>query len=231
MTAKLAREKLLKQIYAPLHAVSRDFLAHHRIMSSGECWSNWHKPHEIDRFASLQERHRDVLGEIDRLKAVTPMSKAVVMPVVDEYAHQSVQIENNALSLGDSRTIATCLEEKLLHKVSLGTYNTARLKHLDLPTANEILPGKSENDVAELRNHILISRWVALNALQGPNQGTAGLKLSEISNLQVLMLRNTQSEHLYAYGWGPRTQPGDYRQTPIRSNFNPLRVIERLTAV
>lgn len=241
-----------------------------------------------------------MLKEIDQLKAVTSMnSNAVALrTIVNEYAHQSVRIEQNSLLLSDSRIIAANLEEKLIpdkmflrsraapalntskssrvdrsdsgessknvagdvdqdatpdhpqnnsapptttsgstaqsskpmistrtirdEGESLGKYNTARLKHVDLPAANELLPRMPENDVVELRNHILISRWVALNALRC--QGTSGFELSEIRDLQALMLRDTVSEQLYAHNWGPRTQPGDYRQIPISSKFNPLRV-------
>jgi len=221
---RLARERLLKQIYAPLNAAGRGTLAQDRMKNSGDCWSKWHKPDDIDRFASLQEQSKHILVEIDRLKAVTPMASnmTVVTRIVDDYAHQSVKIEQNSLLLGDSRIIAENLEEKLLQKISLGTYTTADLKHVDMPATSKVLPGKPENDVVELRNHILISRWVAINALQ--SQGTLGLDPREIRDLQALMLHNTLSEQLYAHNWGPRTQPGDYRQIPISSKFNPLRV-------
>jgi len=113
---RLARERLLNQIYAPLNAAGRGTLAQDRMKSSGECWSEWHKPDDIDRFASLQEQSRDILEEIDRLKAVTPMDSnpLVVIKIVDEYSHQSVKLEQNSLLLGDSRTIAANLEKKLL---------------------------------------------------------------------------------------------------------------------
>jgi Fic family protein len=80
----------------------------------------------------------------------------------------------------------------------------------------------SESEVAELRNHVVVSEWVAKSAVQ--KRGTCGLSEQELRDLAAIMIKGTESEKLHTHGWGKRTKPGEYRLIPIRVKTNPLRI-------
>ena len=76
--------------------------------------------------------------------------------------------------------------------------------------------------MAELRNHIVVSRYLAEVGLTSPN--TAGIPISEIRHISRLMLQGTDAEDLYSYGWGKRLALGDFRFAPITVRSNPMRI-------
>jgi Fic family protein len=100
--------------------------------------------------------------------------------------------------------------------------STSEVSKLALPTSEELLPGKNVNQVAELRNHILVSRYTTDVALNNP--GTAGMSVADIKQLSMMILRGTDAETLYAVNWGKRMQIGEYRSAPIGVISNPLRI-------
>jgi len=142
--------------------------------------------------------------------------------LVAEYAYQSVAIENNKLKLGDSIFVRDALVEKIFKSTDISTASTAYLKSLSMPTAQDLLPRDSASQVAELRNHILVSQWVALSAPQ--KRGTVGLSERELCDIAAIMVLDTDSEALYSAGWGGRYNLGQYRRIPMQVQSNPLRV-------
>jgi prophage maintenance system killer protein len=164
-----------------------------------------------------------LLGEIDRLRISVklPMS-TIAKTLVVEYAYQSVRIEANHLDLGKSQIIADSLNDRVFQHVDMGSLGASSLTSLTLPTPTDLLPRRDSSEVAELRNHIIASRWVAETAAQQP--GTAGLSEVELCSLAALMVKDTASEALYNSGWGGRSNPGDYRKVPIQVKSNPLRI-------
>lgn len=100
--------------------------------------------------------------------------------------------------------------------------STSEISKLTLPTPEKLLPGKDVNQVCELRNHILVSRYTTEVALHNP--GTTGMSLADIKQLSLLLLRGTNAETLHAFSWGKRVQLGDYRPAPISARSNPMRI-------
>lgn len=141
--------------------------------------------------------------------------------LIAEYAHQSVRIEGSEVGLGDSILIDEELNDKLFRHLDLPNFSADALTSLELPEVDTQSRDKSQ--IAELTNHIVISRWIAEVASRA--KGTAGLTESEIRTLSATTLKGTASEAIFKLGWGQRISPGDYRSTPISVKFNPLRIV------
>jgi Fic family protein len=139
--------------------------------------------------------------------------------LVSEYAHQSVQIEDNRLQLGDSIKIYDFLASSFFQP-DLSTMSSQDLYQADIPEVNFLLPDADASQVTELRNHILASQWIAETASQQP--GTPGLDEDNIRHLSAVTIKGTASEALYTRGWGDRVKLGGYRSTPISVRSNPL---------
>jgi hypothetical protein len=143
--------------------------------------------------------------------------------LVSEYAHQSTSLEQNPLHVDDSVVIFDELERQLFCNIdSLAVMSTSEVSKLALPTSEELLPGKNTNQVAELRNQILVSRYITEAALKNP--GTTGMSEADIKQLSMMILQGTDAETLYAINWGKRMQIGDYRSAPISVKSNPMRI-------
>ena len=100
--------------------------------------------------------------------------------------------------------------------------STSEASKLALPTPEELLPGKNANQVAELRNHILVSRYITEAALNNPS--TTGISVVDIKQISMMILRGTDAETLYASNWGKRIQIGEYRLAPISVKSNSMRI-------
>lgn len=147
---------------------------------------------------------------------------AIVENLIAEYAHQSVQIEDNNLKLGESIQIKDHLASTLFKEIDLASTSVSELSQTGLPDVHYLLPHADASQVAELRNHIVASYWVTETALQNP--GTAGLDEDNIRHLSAVIIKGTNAEAVYALGWGKRVMPGEYRQAPIAARSNPLRI-------
>jgi len=226
--ANKPRDDLLKSIYHPAFAnLNKDSPEYDDLARSGRVWENFFKPGNIEPYLQAQSDLKERLTEIDELKewyskksnARTDLLRALVC----EYAHQSTSLERNPLHLGDAVVIFDKLEKQVFSNIdSLDVMSTSEVSKLALPTPEELLPGKDASQVAEIRNHILVSRHITEAALNNP--GTAGMSEADIKQLSMMMLRGTDAETLYAFNWGNRIQLGDYRSTPISVRSNPMRI-------
>ena len=142
--------------------------------------------------------------------------------MIAEYAHQSVQIEDNRLLLRDSIIINDYLSSTFLQEKYLSSLSANDLCKTSLPDLHFLLPDADPSQIAELCNHIIACYWVAGKALQSLD--TPGLDEKEVKSLSALIVKGTSSEALYSHGWGKRITPGEYRQTPIAVKSNPLRI-------
>lgn len=140
--------------------------------------------------------------------------------LVREYAYQSVQIENNRLKVGDSAIIYDYLADHFFDSVP--KMSSKDIAGADIPDVASLVPDAEPSQVAELRNHIAASQWIAEIASQ--NIGTPGLNEEDVHNLSALTIKDTESELLYTHGWGKRPKFGGYRATPIAVKSSPLRV-------
>lgn len=224
-----SRVELLKSIYGPAVAdLKKDSPEYDALARSGRIWEDYFKPGNIEPYLQTQADLKEILIEIDEIKEWLQKKDNnarinVLRSLVCECAQQSTSIERNPLDLGDAVVISDELERLFFRNLdSLGLMSPSEVSNLALPTPEELLPGKNASQVAEIRNHLLVSRYITEAALKNP--GTPGKSEADIKQLSRLMLRGTDSETLYAFNWGKRIQLGDYRSTSIAVRSNPLRI-------
>ncbi|KAH8820162.1 hypothetical protein F5884DRAFT_744523 [Xylogone sp. PMI_703] len=197
--ATQTRLDLLKSVYHPAFAsLKKDSPEYLALARSGKVWENFFKPENIEPYLQAQSDLKQTLSSIDELKLLYQKNEkskiALLRALVPEYAHQSTSLEQNPLHLGDAVVIFDELERKLFrHIESLGTMSVSDVSTLALPAPEELLPHKDANQVAELRNHVFVSRYITESALNNP--GTSGLSVADIKQLSVAMLRGTDAEN------------------------------------
>ncbi|KAM0250006.1 hypothetical protein ACHAQJ_008812 [Trichoderma viride] len=195
------------------------------LAESGKVWEDYFQPGDSERYGyfKLQKLHAPLLKEIDGWKdsLITPRGR-LIRSLVADYAHQSVFIEQNKLLQGHSALIDHHLASTLsnTHLASLSATDLAQ--QITLPDVHFLIPDADASQVAELRNHLVASHWVTETALQNPL--TAGLSQDQVQSLSAVIVKGTDSELTYKYGWGGKVVPGDYRSAPIQVKSNPLRI-------
>ncbi|KAK3935648.1 fic doc family [Diplogelasinospora grovesii] len=217
------RETLLREIYAPFANLEKGSPEYENLALSGKVWEDYFQPADSERYGYLkiQQLYTPILREIDTLKeSMRSLRSAIGQDLIAEYAHQSVQIEDNKLELRESIKINDYLASALFKKVDLASTSASEISQTSLPDVHYLLPHADASQVAELRNHIVASHWVTDAALQ--NLGTPGLNEDDVRCLSALVNKGTNSEWIYTHGWGKRIVLGDYRQTPISVRSNPL---------
>lgn len=238
-TTKSAREALLRKIYAPALQVPKHSLAYYRLSQSGALWKQWHRPEDTSPYLALQrssESFQRQLREIDELRGLvkTPLVELAKNEAV-RYAWQSCALEMNPLSLEDAIAIDRRIEDAVFKGMKFRETSAQQLRDLRLPSPRKLLREKEEAytpaQIAEVRNHIVVSRWVAERSTSPLFSHTAGLEDAEIRALLTILLEDTPSVRLYTYGWGPHLPVGEYRQYPIRVRSNALRVFPYHTEV
>lgn len=222
------RVEILNSIYKPAFGKrvkgSPDYEA---LANSGKVWENYFKPQNIQPYLVAQSKLQETLKNVDEHRQVLHERESNLesstRALVTEYAHQSTAIEGNRLLIGESIAIEDELDRQFFNHIdNLGSMSTHALAIINLPSANALLPHKDEDQVAEMRNHLVVSRYLAGRGLA--SHGTSGLSLSDIQFLSKAMLVGTRAELLYKLGWGRRIKLGDFRATPISVRSNPLRI-------
>jgi hypothetical protein len=131
---------------------------------SGHVWERHFRPGDIVPYVEAQTELKETLREIDKFKIVmdTRMQKqkrAIITSLMTEYAHQSTSLEQNPLHLGDAFVINEKLEEQLFEPLhNMKDVDLEQVSQLELPSAEQLMPYHNSSQVAELRNHLLISR-------------------------------------------------------------------------
>ena len=238
---RFQRSERLKEIYKPFDKLIKSTKEYQELARSGQVWENYFKPGDSKKlgyfalqrvslsisYLTLKISHSRLQDLAETLEKIDNLKQGMSIPVdmmaknlIAEYAHQSVQIEGSQVNLGDSVLIDNELNDKLFRNIDLGNFSVDALISLELPKINT--QSRDSSQIAELTNHIVISRWIAEVASRAP--GTAGLTESEIHTLSAITLKGTASEAIYNLGWGTRVSLGDYRITPISVKFNHLRI-------
>ncbi|KAF3344057.1 Translin-associated protein X [Verticillium dahliae VDG2] len=219
---KAQRAALLRKIYAPFSRLERDPPEYTRLAESGRVWESHFRPGDMTYlgYDALQKKYRANLAAIDELRDILkPHLGQVAKALVTEYALQSVFIENNPLRLQDARAAFAALSHKIFNRVNLASLDAADLIHLDLPTVDKGVTLDS-SAMAELKNHIVASQWIAENAGLHPN--TPSIDEKQMTELAALTVKGTASEAVYIGSWGGRVPLGGYRRAPISVSSNPL---------
>ncbi|KAK3301823.1 fic/DOC family protein [Chaetomium strumarium] len=212
------RAVLVRRIYEPLTRLEKGSPEFTELLQSGKVWEDHFDPGNSSRYGyyKLQDVHERSLQEIDQLKKSMRLpDRSIIESLIAEYAHQSVMIEDNKLGLGDSALLNDHLTATFFESKDIASMSASELAETKLPDLQSLLPGAEPSQVAELRNHIIASHWVAHKALQ--SVGTSGLNEEEVKCLSSLIIRGTSSEGLYSR-WG------GYRQNPVGVASDLLRV-------
>jgi Fic family protein len=222
------RLELLKTVYSPaFEKLQKSTPEYTALARSGKVWENFFKPQNIKPYLAAQAKLQDILNCADKHKLFfskrTDVMKTVTRALVTEYAHQSTAIEGNNLRIGDALDIEDELEKQSSLTLSdLAGMSSQTLANLSLPAPDALLSSKDPAQVAELRNHIIVSRYLVEIGLA--NSGTAGISLTDIKQLSRAMLVETASEKLYTHGWGKRIGLGEFRSASIAVRSNPMRI-------
>lgn len=223
-----SRLTLLKAIYSSAFGkIEKNSPEYKALARSGRVWENFFKPQNIEPYLAAQVKLQRILAEVDKQKLFfsrrVDLLKSINRALVKEYAHQSTAIEGNPLRIGDSLVIEDELEKQMFVNISnLSGLSVQDIADLPLPSSDALLPNQNAAQVAELRNHIIVSRYLTETALANP--GTAGISLTDIKQISHIMLAETGAEDLHTPGWGKRAALGEFRSLPITVKSNPLRI-------
>lgn len=161
------RRKRLLEIYAPFAKLEKNSPEYNALAYSGKVWEDYHHPGDSAKqgYEKLHQKHTEILAEIDSLKKSMELPVcSIAKSLVTEYAHQSVQIENNRLKLGDSIKIYDFLSTSFFKQFDLSTMSSQRIYEIDIPDVTFLLPAADTSQTRELANHIVASQWVAETA-------------------------------------------------------------------
>jgi hypothetical protein len=96
---------------------------------------------------------------------------------------------------------------------------------VSLPLPEELLPNKDPSAVAELRNQLFLSQYLAENATRIASSPVfAEPDLHDIQTMSSVLLRGTMAEKLYENTWGSKRPLGAFRGVPIRVRSHPLTI-------
>ncbi len=220
------RRDLLARVYAPFRQLKEGSDEWHKLAHSGRVWEDYFKPADSATYLNAQQENEEMLAFIDRMNSwvVAHLDRRrLTLTLVPEYAHESVAIEGNCLSAGDSFIVYEKMDKGIFDELEdLASISVEALSTISLPEAADLLPGKDSSQVSELRNHIFVSRYIAEKSLKCPR--TVGLAWDEIRKLQAILIKGTQTEDLYANNWGTRIKPGEIRKLAIGVRANRLRI-------
>lgn len=141
--------------------------------------------------------------------------------MVKEYAHQSVQIEDNHLDEAQRDMIYDLVYRNLLSTIDMQSVSSNDFATLPLPDVR--CPNAEHSQVLELRNHIVASHWIFETAA-APGASTLGLDEDGARTLSALNMRGLDRDGYYPTGWGERVRLGEYRKLPITVRSNPLTI-------
>lgn len=153
---------------------------------------------------------------------MNPPVRFVAKQLVSEYAHQSVQIEDNHLQSGDREALFEVLTTTLFDTTDMEEVSIDSLCAAVLPDVTQFRPHADQNQVLELRNHLVASQWIADTASRDPD--TAGLGEQDVRALSALNMKDLDENGYYPRTWGGKVRLGDYRLAPISVRSNPLRI-------
>src|ERR1700733_6765434 len=159
------RLELFKTVYSPaFEKLQKSTPEYTALARSGKVWENFFKPQNIKPYLAAQAKLQDILNCADKHKLFskrTDVMKTVTRALVTEYAHQSTAIEGNNLRVGDALDIEDELEKQSSLTLSdLAGMSSQTLANLSLPAPDALLSSKDPAQVAELRNHIIVSRYL-----------------------------------------------------------------------
>ncbi|RGB23047.1 fido domain-containing protein [Rhizophagus diaphanus] len=173
------RLMLFKKIYAPLYEFNKS-PGLTELLESGKLWENYFRPFEfMARDYNYQVRVKDLLEGIDNLKASIKISPVnILQRITTSFSHSSCAIEGNKLALVETQGIWKSLNKNC----DLDRF----LKNWEMPfPAPKSLSDKPENEVMEIRNHLL-----AIYFINNLAKLEREINLDDIKDVHKIMLRD-----------------------------------------
>jgi len=135
---------------------------------------------------------RDQLDCIEEQKSELHRSgpelhRRIVGLLTARYAHQSAAFGGNKLTLED----ALMIEDQLLRLDISSVNSLSKLSAQPLPSPSSLLPRKAPSQVIALRNMVLLTQYVAQNAMRNP--AGPGISLGEIKLLAKILFADTKN--------------------------------------
>ncbi|KAJ7220168.1 fido domain-containing protein [Mycena pura] len=224
---KLRRSKL-ENVYQVFRTMERG-PKYTELATSGRVWEDYARPGNLTEFLRVQDELKDWLKGLDELREEASRKMTLsdmALTLTSAVAHQSVAFEGNPLTLGDTGIVRDGLFGKIDASLdgSLSTPMSA-LGSIQLPPAAELLPNEDPSAVAELRNQLFLSQYLAENSTRiASSPDFAQPDLHDIKTISAILLRGTSAEALYANTWGPKVPLGEFRLVPIQVRSHPLAI-------
>jgi hypothetical protein len=145
-----------------------------------------------------QAKHIHLLNEIDSLKATNKISTMKLLQnMIVDFSQQSCAIEGNTLGTSESLEIWDILNRN--HNIN----NLLEYEKLP-PLSSFAFSDESENEIIEIRNHLLATYFV-FNRL--PKLKQQEISIDKIKKIHRIMLKDINNIH----------KAGEFRTAPVRS--------------
>ncbi|KAJ6598194.1 fido domain-containing protein [Mycena vulgaris] len=229
---KLRRNKL-EEIYQVFKTMEKGTPEYTELAVSGRVWGEYARPGNIAEFLRVQDELKDWLKDLDELRQAAVRKTALSVmatTLTSAVAHQSVAFEGNPLTIGDTSVV----RDRLFGKMDTSPHGPLSkplqaLGSVTLPPPEELLPNKDPSAVAELRNQLFLSHYLAENATRiASSPDFAQPDLHDIQTMSSVLLRGTAAEKLYENSWGPKLPLGAFRGVPIQFPDEVPALMERL---
>ena len=163
--ATTQRLKLLQSIYEPVFGhLKPGSPESEALASSGRVWEDHFKPRDLGPWLETQTKLQCTLESVGKFRIFfeerPKFRSSVTHSLIPGWAHQSTAIEANPLSPADAFLITDGLESQLFSQhEGFRSISTQTLSDLNFPPASD-LSSQNPSQVAELRNHIIVSRHI-----------------------------------------------------------------------
>ncbi|CAG8624127.1 30068_t:CDS:2 [Gigaspora margarita] len=180
--SNIERLDVLKKVYSPLLIHKEGTQEWSKLIKSGKIWEDYFRPFEW----YFQAEYADFLKAIDGLKASSRISSVDILKrLTVDFAQHSCAIEGNTLKLAETQKVWNTLKKNF----SLNDF----LKNIDTPLpAPSSLSDKPENEVIEVRNHLLATYFLYNTFYESGHE----IDLDGIKTVHRIMLKDTSLERI-----------------------------------
>jgi len=210
------RTELLDDIYgSALSGLQTDSSQWSNLLSSGKIWVNHFRPQKKQSYMIAQRHLQDQLDCIDERRTMLhkdgpDLHRRLVWLLTAQYAHQSVVFANNKSTLEDTLIV----EDQILRMGIVPSTSLSKLSTQSLPSPFSLLPRKPPLQVAELRNVVVATHYIALRALTNPSG--SGISVGELKLLAKILVVDTKHAE--------QTNAVEYRDTGAWLESDPTRI-------
>ncbi|RHZ62856.1 hypothetical protein Glove_334g33 [Diversispora epigaea] len=179
------RIKVLRKVYSPLMVHKEGSQEWTKLIKSGKVWENYFHPFEWRaQDYDFQAKHIDFLKAIDDLKVSSKISSVdILRKLTVSFTEQSCAIEGNTLGLEETQKVWNLLKNRF----NLDDF----LKNQKMPLpAPSFLSVKPENEVIEIRNHLLATYFLYNTLYELERE----IDFEDIKKIHRILLKDTRIE-------------------------------------